>query len=105
MPAAQQRRDSDNGMSLGEVARLIEALRTDTTGRFDRLDARLDTFDATYLRRETYIADRKAAEIYTGGMESRIGKLEGTLQWVLRSVGGAFIAAVIGLFFVASKWV
>lgn len=106
MSPPQQRRAADNaGMSLGEVARLIEALRVDNTVRFDKLDARLDTFDATYVRRETYTADRKGSELYIAGMESRVAKLEGTLQWVLRTAGGGVIAAVIGLFFAASKWV
>lgn len=96
---------SQDGMTLQEVARMIEALREDNSSRFDRLDKRLDTFDATYVRRETYAADRKGTDVYIAGMESRVAKLEGTLQWVLRTAGGAFIAAVIGLFFAASKWI
>lgn len=101
-----QRRIADNaGMSLGEVARLIEALRADNTVRFDKLDARLDTFDVTYVRRETYVADARAKDLYMDGHDVRLAKLEGTLQWILRTAGGAIIIAVIGVFFAASKWV
>ena len=103
MPAAAQR--SNDGMSLQEVARMIEALRADNSDRFDRLDKRLDTFDITYVRRETYDANRKGADVYIAGMEARTAKLENTLQWVLRTIGGAFMVAIVGAFFAASKWI
>lgn len=106
MPTAAERRQiSGDGMTLPEVARLIEALRADNSSRFDKIDARFDSFDGTYVRRETYEANMQATRLYIDGQESRIAKLEGTLQWVLRTAGGGFIAAVIGLFFAASKWV
>lgn len=105
MSTAQERRQpSNDGMSLGEVARLIEALRTDTTSRFDKLDDRLDSFDKTYVRRETYEASEEAKRIYIAGMESRLAKLEGTLQWVLRTGGGAFIAGIVAALLAAAKW-
>jgi hypothetical protein len=91
-------------MSLGEVARMIEALRADTTSRFDKIDERLDRLDSTYVRKETYSADRKASEVYIAGMESRVAKLEGTLQWVLRTGGGAFIASIVAALAAAAKW-
>lgn len=96
MPATQHRL-TDDGMSLGEVARLIEALRSDTTGRFDRIDTRLDGYEDTFLRKETYT-------LYTAGLERRVEKLEGTLQWVLRAFGGAFIAGVVTALVAAAKW-
>lgn len=94
----------NDGMSLGEVARMIEALRADTTTRFDKIDERLDRLDSMYVRRETYTADRKASEVYIAGMESRVAKLEGTLQWVLRTGGGAFIASIVAALAAAAKW-
>jgi DNA polymerase II small subunit/DNA polymerase delta subunit B len=96
---------SNAGISLPEVARMIEALRNDTTDRFDKLDRKFDSLDATYVRRETYVSDRKGADVYIAGMETRVAKLENTLQWVLRTAGGAFMVAVIGAFFAASKWI
>lgn len=99
MSPSQQRRVSDaDGMTLPEVARLIEALRNDTTTRFDRLDQKIDSFDTTYVRREIYVA-------VVGALEARLAKVEGALQWVLRTVGGAVMVAVVGAFFAASKWI
>lgn len=96
MPAANAR--TNDGMSLPEVARLIEALRNDTTTRFDRLDQKIDSFDTTYVRREIYVA-------VVGALEARLAKVEGALQWVLRTAGGAIMVAVVGAFFAASKWI
>lgn len=101
----QQRRSNDEGMSLGEVARLIEALRFDTTTRFDKIDDRLGRFEDTHLQVAVYNSDKRATDIYTAGLEARVLKLEGTLQWVLRTTGGAFIVAIITLLFAASQWV
>lgn len=96
---------NDEGMSLGEVARLIEALRSDTTTRFDKIDERLGRFEDTHVQVAVYNSDKRATDIYTAGMESRVAKLEATLQWVLRTTGGALIVAVIGALFAAAKWV
>jgi hypothetical protein len=104
VPAQERRTLGNDGMSLGEVARMIEALRADTTTRFDKIDERLDRLDSMYVRRETYTADRKASEVYIAGMESRVAKLEGTLQWVLRTGGGAVLAGIVTALFAAAKW-
>jgi sugar-specific transcriptional regulator TrmB len=96
---------SNAGISLPEVARMIEALRGDTTERFDRLDRKFDSLDATYVRRETYVSDRKGSDVYIAGMETRIAKLENTLQWVLKTIRRRVHGRRIGAFFAASKWI
>ena len=104
MPTTQRPPSNGDGMSLGEVARMIEALRADNTSRFDKIDVRLDGLDSTYVRKETYVADRKASEVYIAGMESRVAKLEGSQQWVLRTIGAALITILIAALLAAAKW-
>lgn len=104
MPPQQRRNDAD-GMTLGEVARLIEALREDTTTRFDRIDSRFDRLDTTYVRKETYDALERSTGILVDGLRQDITRLQNGQQWLLRAIGGAVIMALVGAFFAASKFI
>lgn len=101
----QQRRSPTDGPTLGEVARLIEALRDDTTNRFDRIDSRFDKLDSTYVRKETYDALERSTGILVDGLRQDITRLQNAQQWLLRAIGGAVIVGLVGAFFAASKFV
>lgn len=102
MPTQQQR---DDGMSLGEVARLIEALREDTTTRFDRIDLKFDRLDSVYVRKETYDALASSTGLLIDALRSDVTRLQNSQQWLLRTLGGAVIIAIVGAFFAASQFI
>lgn len=104
MPTSQQRRQDDDGPGLGEVARLIEALRTETTSRFDKIDGKFDRLDSTYVRRETYDALATSTGVLIDGLRTDVSRLQNSQSWLLRTLGAAVIVALIGAFFAASKF-
>lgn len=96
---------SGSSMTLGEVARLIEALRDDTTTRFDRIELKFDRLDGTYVRKETYDALERSTGLLIDGLQRDVSKLQNAQSWLLRSIGGAVIIGLIGAFFAAAKFV
>lgn len=101
----QQRPASQDDMSLGEVARMIEALRIDTTDRFDRIDAKFDRIDSTYVRREMYDALERTTSVQIDGIRSDVAKLQNAQSWLIRTLGGAVIVGLVGAFLAAAKFV
>jgi hypothetical protein len=98
----QQRRTID-GPSLGEIGRLLEALRDETRAFRVEVNGRFDEIAGTYLRVDVYRAERSASAEYVKGIESRLEKLEGNQAWLVRIIIGTVIAAVLGGLFAASK--
>lgn len=103
--APRQRASATDGPSLGEIGRLLEAMRVDTSSRFDDIDRKLDRIDATYVRRDLYDAESRARDTQVSSYEKRIQQLEDANQWLVRLVGGTIITAVLGGLFTASRLV
>lgn len=104
MPTSQQRRSEEEGPSLGEVARLIEALRSETTSRFDKIDGKFDRLDSVYVRKETYDALASSTGVLIDGLRADVSRMQNSQSWLLRTLGGAVIIALVGAFFAAAKF-
>lgn len=96
MPAAQQ-------PTLGEIGRLLEALREETRAFRTEVNGRFDEIAGTYLRRDVYNAESKAAGAYVELLEGRLEKLEGNQAWLVRIIISTVVLAILGSLFAASK--
>lgn len=88
-------------ISLGEVARNLEALAKQVERGFERVDERFNTL--AMVHSDVYLADRaadrerhKATVARIEVVEKDISDVHGTLQWVSRTVAGAIIVVVVG---------
>lgn len=105
MPTTPPRRVTADNPTLGEIGRLLEAFRAEAGERFDKVDARLDKIDETYLRKETYSANEIARNAYIDGHDKRLGSLESNQAWIVRIVISAVVVGLIGALFAASRLV
>lgn len=105
MPPQQRRQTIADGPTFGEILRRLEEInegqkefRTEVNGRFDGLAD-------TYLRRDIFESEQRAAGQYVQGLETRLGKLEANQAWIVRIVISTVVLAVLGGLFAASKLV
>lgn len=74
----------------GEVSRRLD----DVTSRLESLAARMET---TYVRFDLFEAAKQLQEAERTQMSDRVDKLESRSEWIIRTVGGIVIAAILGL--------
>lgn len=104
MPA-QQRPAASDSPTLGEIGRLLEALRGETQAFRNEVNARFDEIAGTYVRRDVYDAEARANASYVKGLEERVVTLEGNQAWIARIIIGAVVMAILGGLFAATKLV
>ena len=102
-PAPRQRASATDGPSLAEIGRVLEALRSDTESRLDRIEGKFDRLDVLYVRRDLYDAEMRALTAQIEGYRVRIDGLEDGNQWLVRLIVGAVITALLSGLFAASK--
>lgn len=86
-----------------DTASRMDALRVDSTSRFDRIESRIERLDVTFVRKETYEAEKLARTEFIEGLVTRISALESTVQWAQKIVVGAVITAVLAGLFTAQQ--
>lgn len=97
MPAAS------TNPTLGEIGRLIEAMREEQRDFRAEVNSKFTEFGSTYVRRETFDAIMLARSEYVKGVEDRVSKLEANQAWIVRIVISTVVLALIGGLFAASK--
>ena len=81
---------SDEGYSLREVSRRMD----EVTGRMEALGTRMET---TYVRFDLFEASKQLNETERMQLSNRLDKMESRSEWIVRTVGGLVIAAVLGV--------
>lgn len=74
----------------GEVTRRLD----DVTSRLEALAVRMES---TYVRFDLFEASKQLAETERGQIIQRLDKMESRSEWLVRTVGGIIIAAILGL--------
>lgn len=80
----------------GEVTRRLD----DVTSRLEALALRMES---TYVRFDLFEASKQLSETERLQMSQRLDKLESRSEWLLRTVGGIIIAAVLGMVIAAAR--
>lgn len=99
-------------VTLGELARRLEAisndvrsqfgaLRTDFASDVERLERTIAGLDV--VQRREYAADKNTAATERQALDDRLKALEGTVQWLARAIAGAIISGVVGVILFASR--
>lgn len=84
------------GQSLGEVSRRLD----EVTNRLEQLANQIEN---RYVRFDLFEASKQLSETERDQLDKRIEKLESRSEWLVRSVGGIVIAAVLALAVGASR--
>jgi hypothetical protein len=85
-----------SGPSLHDVTRRLDEIAE----RLEKLAARIES---GYVRIDLFEATKQLSETERGQLDIRLSKLENRSEWIVRTVGGIIIAAVLGLVIAASK--
>lgn len=85
-----------DGLSIGEVGRRL----SEVTARLENLASRMET---NYVRFDLFEAAKQLAETERSQLDLRISKLEGRSEWLVRTVGGIIVAALLGLILAAGN--
>lgn len=101
----QQPRQAEDGPTLGEIGRLLEALRAETKDFRTEVNVRFDGLSDTYVRKDVFDAVMLARSEYVKGLEERLASLEGNQAWIVRIVVSTVVMALIGGLFAASRLV
>jgi hypothetical protein len=78
-----------NERTPGELGRLLDSVIT-------RIENLILNLDATYLRKDLFDTEKRI-------INERLDKIEGRGEWIVRTVGALFIAAVFSTIFVIQK--
>lgn len=82
---------ADGGYTFeGEVTRRL----AEVTARLEALAVRMES---SYVRFDLFEASKQLSETERIQMSQRIDKLESRSEWLIRTVGGIIIAALLGL--------
>lgn len=84
------------GPSLHDVTRRLDEIAE----RLEKLAARIES---GYVRIDLFEATKQLSETERGQLDVRLSKLESRSEWIVRTVGGIIIAAVLGLVIALSK--
>jgi hypothetical protein len=79
-----------------EMVRRLEEVTT-------QLNALATRVESTYVRFDLFEASKQLQETERQGLLARIQKLEDRSEWLVRTVGGLVISAIVGIVVVSSK--
>lgn len=88
---------TEANMTIGEVGRVVLDVRNDVRTLDRKVEDKFAGLDGTYVRTDVYL-------LTVATLQARCTKLENNLGWVARTVGGAFIVAIVGAIAAASGW-
>lgn len=92
MAAEPARRGANDGRGLGELGRSLDALTT----AVDKLVTRFDNLKEEFVSKD--VADLRYEQT-----NARLAHLEGSKEWLVRTIGALIIAAVLGALYVLPK--
>lgn len=81
-------------VTLGEVARNLEALAKQMERGFERVDDRFNTLAMVHA--DVYLADRAADSLRHQGLADRVSRIESGQQWLARTIGAVIVTLVAG---------
>jgi hypothetical protein len=80
----------DESYKYQELTRRLEEM----VRQLDALSTKLET---KYIRDDIFAASKQLSETERSQLDSRITKVESTMTWITRVVGGIVITALMGL--------
>lgn len=94
--------DGGHQVSVFELARLFERFERESHASFQSIHRRLD--ELNYVHPETFAMQMQLEQALRRNIEERVEKIEGSQQWLARTLAAAIIAAVIGVLVATSGW-
>jgi hypothetical protein len=80
---------NQNERTTGELGRLLDSV-------ISRLEALIPQLDQTYLRKDLFETEKRI-------ISDRLDKIESRGEWIVRTVGGLFIAAIFSAVIAITK--
>jgi hypothetical protein len=76
---------------------------TELVKRVDRLDGKFDELPEEYIPRRELTETLKTMTYYSKDLERRLANMEDNQKWIVRTVGGSILLAIMTLVLIGKK--